>query len=320
MLTTKVYTADGNTKVFQSDRTGKVNSSFYLAVFLGDASPTATPVALDDYTLVNNAVVFRVIPSSGTTVTIQTATEDEAALQSPYAVSTCAAHITSINNAAGNATTATTQAGIATTKAGEASQSVIDASTFASAALNYAGEASQSATNATSFASAASGFATNAKGYRDELTTLTTATETVAVDGSSTSSYDSSTGVLSLGIPTGATGPMRGVGSVTVSTVSSGGTPTATATANGVNTDYTFGLVTGAASTIAGTAATIAVGTVSTGVEGSSVTVANSGTTSAAVFDITIPKGDTGADSTVAGPAAATYSVSGTVLTITTPT
>lgn len=45
----------------------------------------------------------------------------------------------------------------------------------------------------------------------------------------------------------------------------------------------------------AGDAATIAVGTVTTGAEGSSATVTNSGTSSAAVFDFSIPVGDTGA-------------------------
>jgi hypothetical protein len=44
----------------------------------------------------------------------------------------------------------------------------------------------------------------------------------------------------------------------------------------------------------AGTAATIAIGTVSTGAAGSSATVVNSGTSSAAVFDFSIPRGDTG--------------------------
>lgn len=43
-----------------------------------------------------------------------------------------------------------------------------------------------------------------------------------------------------------------------------------------------------------GAAATIAVGTVTTGAAGSSVVVTNVGTTGAAVFDFTIPKGDTG--------------------------
>jgi hypothetical protein len=44
----------------------------------------------------------------------------------------------------------------------------------------------------------------------------------------------------------------------------------------------------------AGTAATIAVGTVTTGAAGSSATVTNSGTSAAAVFDFSIPKGDKG--------------------------
>jgi hypothetical protein len=44
-----------------------------------------------------------------------------------------------------------------------------------------------------------------------------------------------------------------------------------------------------------GSAATISVGTVSTGSEGSSATVSNSGTSSAAVFDFSIPVGATGA-------------------------
>ena len=45
----------------------------------------------------------------------------------------------------------------------------------------------------------------------------------------------------------------------------------------------------------AGAAATIAVGTVTTGAAGSSASVTNAGTTSAAVFNFTIPRGDTGA-------------------------
>lgn len=62
-----------------------------------------------------------------------------------------------------------------------------------------------------------------------------------------------------------------------------------------------------------GQAATIAVGTVTTGAAGSSATVTNSGTSSAAVFDFTIPKGDTGAAGSPGTPgAAATISVGST--------
>jgi collagen type VII alpha len=57
-----------------------------------------------------------------------------------------------------------------------------------------------------------------------------------------------------------------------------------------------------------GSAATIAVGTVSTGSTGSSATINNSGTTSAAVFDFSIPRGDTGATGATGpqGPAGTT--------------
>ena len=58
-----------------------------------------------------------------------------------------------------------------------------------------------------------------------------------------------------------------------------------------------------------GTAATITLGTVSTGAAGSNVAITNSGTTAAAIFNFTIPRGDTGS----AG-AAATISL-GTVTT-----
>jgi hypothetical protein len=54
----------------------------------------------------------------------------------------------------------------------------------------------------------------------------------------------------------------------------------------------------------AGAAATVSVGTVTTGAAGSSASVTNVGTSAAAVLNITIPRGDTGAAG-VAGPAGA---------------
>lgn len=65
-----------------------------------------------------------------------------------------------------------------------------------------------------------------------------------------------------------------------------------------------------------GAAATIAVGTTTTGAPGSSATVVNSGTSSAAIFDFTIPRGDTGATGpTGATGAAATIAVGTTTTT-----
>ena len=68
---------------------------------------------------------------------------------------------------------------------------------------------------------------------------------------------------------------------------------------SGTYTSWTFGIAgaPGAAGTNGtnGAAATIAVGTTTTGAAGSSATVTNSGSSSAAVFDFTIPQGATGA-------------------------
>jgi len=54
----------------------------------------------------------------------------------------------------------------------------------------------------------------------------------------------------------------------------------------------------GSGISMAGTAATISLGTVSTGAAGSSVTITNSGTSQNAVLNFTIPKGDTGSPGT----------------------
>lgn len=65
-----------------------------------------------------------------------------------------------------------------------------------------------------------------------------------------------------------------------------------------------------------GTAATATAGTTTTGAPGSSATVVNSGTTSAAVFDFTIPRGNTGATGATGavGPGVAAGGVAGQVL------
>lgn len=59
-----------------------------------------------------------------------------------------------------------------------------------------------------------------------------------------------------------------------------------------------------------GLAATITVGTVTTGLPGSSVSVTNSGTTSAAVLNFTIPRGDTGAAGSGSGDMVAANNLS----------
>ena len=66
---------------------------------------------------------------------------------------------------------------------------------------------------------------------------------------------------------------------------------------------------------IAGAAATVAVGTVTTGAAGSSASVSNSGTPGAAVFNFSIPRGDTGATGAPGSPGSAATVTVGTVTT-----
>ena len=84
--------------------------------------------------------------------------------------------------------------------------------------------------------------------------------------------YTNSASLVAIG-PTGLTGPTGPTGA-TGSTGATGATGSTGAT---------------------GTAATIALGTTTTGAPGSSVIITNSGTSAAATFDFTIPRGDVGA-------------------------
>ena len=87
---------------------------------------------------------------------------------------------------------------------------------------------------------------------------------------------------------------------VNVSSLSAGSSPTASVSVSSGTATFALGIPTGAtgatgATGSAGAAATISVGTVTTGSAGSSVTVTNSGSSSAATFDFSIPAGATGA-------------------------
>ena len=86
--------------------------------------------------------------------------------------------------------------------------------------------------------------------------------------------------------------------SVSATNVPAGGSATASVTGTN-NQTWLFGIPIGATGATGstgatGTAASISVGTVTTGAAGSFVIVTNTGTTAAAVFAFTIPKGDKG--------------------------
>ena len=120
---------------------------------------------------------------------------------------------------------------------------------------------------------------------------------------------------LSLAIPrgdtgltgaTGATGPANSLSVGTVTTGAAGSSATATITGTAPNQTISFSIprgdtgLTGATGSTgaAGAAATISVGTVTTGAAGSNASVTNAGSSSAAVLNFTIPRGDAGTNGT----------------------
>lgn len=154
--------------------------------------------------------------------------------------------------------------------------------------------------------------ATGATGSPGEAATVSVGTTSTGLPGTNASVVNtgtSSAAVLDFTIPRGEKGDKGDTGSTgSAATVEVGATSTGAAGTNAsvTNTGTSSAAVlnftipkgdkgdkgdTGSA----GAAATISVGTVTTGAEGSDATVTNSGTSSAAVFDFTIPRGATGA-------------------------
>lgn len=121
---------------------------------------------------------------------------------------------------------------------------------------------------------------------------------------------------------TGPTGPAGSAATITVGTTTTGNPGTnASVTNSGTSSAAVFNFTIPRGNTGAtgpqgpdGDAATITVGTVTTGAPGTSATVVNSGTSSAAVLDFTIPRGDKGESGPGAGDMlAADYDPNGTV-------
>lgn len=152
-------------------------------------------------------------------------------------------------------------------------------------------------------------------GQAATVTVGSTTTGAAGTNASVTNSGTTSAAVLDFTIPRGADGADGQDGqdgapgqaaTIAVGTVTTGaaGTP-ATVTNSGTSSAavFDFSIPRGADGAdgqdgqdgAPGAAATIAVGSTTTGAAGSSASVTNSGTSSAAVFDFVIPKGDTGA-------------------------
>lgn len=157
-----------------------------------------------------------------------------------------------------------------------------------------------------------------APGQDGQDATIAVGTTTTLPAGSSATVTDSGTpsaAVLNFGIPkgdTGAAGADGQDGFSPIATVTKSG-DTATISITDENGTTTATVTDGAD----GAAATISAGTTTTLPAGSSATVTNSGTSSAAVFDFGIPKGDKGDTGSTgpAGPGVASGGTTGQVLT-----
>jgi len=111
---------------------------------------------------------------------------------------------------------ASSQAALATQKAGEASTSATASAASASAAASSASAASTSATNASNSATSAATAKTAAETARDATlnfgTALQVAVSTLSAGSSATVAYNSATPLITFGIPTGATGSTGATG------------------------------------------------------------------------------------------------------------
>ena len=150
--------------------------------------------------------------------------------------------------------------------------SVTKVSAASSAAVTNSGTSRDAVLNF-SIPSGANGAAgpTGADGADGTAATIavgSTTTGNAGTNASVTNSGSSSAATFNFTIPRGNTGATGAQG------------PTGATGATGAN----------------GTAATVSIGTVSTGLPGSSASVTNSGSSTAATLDITIPRGNTGAD------------------------
>ena len=116
--------------------------------------------------------------------------------------------------------------------------------------------------------------------------------------GTGYTNFSSNEQIIFVFVAIGATGPTGPANTLAIGSVNEGGIGVANATITGTAPNQTLNLVlpTGAtgATGATGTAATVSAGLTLTGAVGSLASVTNSGDTSAAVFDFTIPRGDTG--------------------------
>lgn len=176
----------------------------------------------------------------------------------------------------------------------QSAQSASDAEDSAEDAEDSADSAADSATAASGSASSASEYATAASGYADSALAAKNAAVS-AKDDAVTAKNDAVTAKAAAETAEQKIENMT----ATAQGLAAGASPTVTKTEVGGVVNLDFGIPKGdkgetGATGATGAAATIQVGTVTTGEPGTAATVTNRGTPGAAIFDFTIPKGAKG--------------------------
>ena len=204
---------------------------------------------------------------------------------------------------------ATVQVGTTTTGAPGTNASVTNTGTESNAVLNFVIPAGATGANGTDGATGADGTAATVQ-------VGTTTTGAPGTNASVTNTGTESNAVLNFVIPAGATGANGATGADgTAATVQVGTTTTgapgtnASVTNAGTESNAMLNFVIPAGATGAngatgadGTAATVQVGTTTTGAPGTSASVTNTGTESNAVLNFVIPAGATGASAAESRP------------------
>ena len=249
-------------------------------------------------------------PGTDASVT-NTGTESNAVLN--FVIPAGATGVNGADGATGaDGTAATVQVGTTTTGAPGTNASVINTGTESNAVLNFVIPAGATGANG------ADG-ATGADGTAATIQVGSTTTGAPGTDASVTNTGTESNAVLNFVIPAGATGVNGADGATgadgTAATVQVGTTTTgapgtnASVTNTGTESNAVLNFVIPAGATGAngadgadGTAATVQVGTTTTGAPGTEASVTNTGTESNAVLNFVIPAGATGASAAESRP------------------
>ena len=209
--------------------------------------------------------------------------------------------------AASSAATASTGAQTATTKASEASASASAAKTSETnakasetAAAGSAAAASTGASTATTKASAAATSAAAAAGSATSAANSAKAADTSADNASASATAAQTAKTAAETAKAGAEAAQDAIENMSVeaTTLTPGSDATVTKTVDATGAiKLSYGIPQGVKGFDGedGTAATVTVGSVTTGEPGTQASVTNSGTGNAAVLDFVIPRGDTGA-------------------------